>query len=385
MGIVSLAMGMSSAMIYGLLPVFLVTTLGASTLLVGAIEGIAEATNSFMKIFSGALSDWLRRRKPLVVLGYGLSTCVKVLFPLADAPVTVLLARSLDRVGKGMRDAPRDALLADVTPSTIRGSGYGLLRAFYTMGAVAGPLAAMGLMATSGDDFRLVFWMALIPAAISVVVLWVWVRDSQNGAAESPRRIRFRRSDLAALPGSFWWAVSIAAILALARFSPAFLMLKAQNVGIAISLVPLAWMLMHAVYGITAYPFGVLSDRSNPRLQLTGGIFLLVAADLTLALGDTVWAMAAGVVFWGFHLGVMQGMLAALIANSAPEHLRGTAFGLCDLAVGAATLLASSGAGALWLIGGPTATFSAGAILAGLGMLLLFVGRGCDRFNLSQG
>ncbi len=364
LGLVSLLMGMSSAMIYGLLPVFLVTILGASTASVGLIEGIAEATTSLTKIFSGATSDWIGRRKPLVILGYALSAVNKLLFPLAESASAVLIARISDRIGKGIRDAPRDALLADVMPSAIRGSGFGLRLALYTIGAVLGPLAAMALMVLSGDDFRLVFWIALLPAFASIGVLLVGVTEPPNHRSDNQWRFPIRRSDLARLPAAFWWAVTIAAILSLARFSPAFLVLKTHEIRIDAAFVPIVLVAMYVVYSVAAYPFGVLADRIDRRLQLAGGTAILVGADLVLAVADTIWVAVLGAGLWGLQMGVTQGLLAAAIADAAPERLRGTAFGIFDMAVGVATFAASAGAGALWMLGGPAASFVAGAALA---------------------
>ena len=369
LGMVSLLMGMSSAMIYGLLPVFLVTVLGASMAAVGLIEGLAEATTSLVKIFSGVTSDWIGRRKPLVLLGYGLSAVNKLLFPFAESASAVLVARVADRIGKGVRDAPRDALLADVTPSPIRGSGFGLRLALYTIGAVLGPLAAVALMTLSGDDFRLVFWIALIPGFASIVVLLIGVKEPAHQHPDDGWRIR--RSDLALLTAPFWWAISIAAIFSLARFSPAFLVLKAHDVQVDAAFVPIILVVMYLAYSAASYPFGILADRMNRHLQLAVGAVVLVGADLALAGAHTVWMTVVGAALWGLQMGITQGLLSAAIADAAPERLRGTAFGIYDLAVGASTFVASAGAGALWTLGGPAATFVAGASFAAGAIILL--------------
>jgi MFS family permease len=363
-------MGMSSAMIHGVLPGFLMSVIGVGTVTIGAIEGIAESTCSFMKIFSGGLSDWIGRRKPLVLLGYGLSALTKPLFPLAGAASTVLLARFLDRVGKGLRDAPRDALLTDITPVSIRGAGFGLRGALYTVGSVAGPLAAIALMAVSHDDFRLVFWTALIPAGLSVLVLAVGVQEP-NHAAPASAAMPLQLRSLEAFGPAFWWTVAVAAVFSLARFSPAFLLLKAAHIGIDASLVPLMFVLMNSAYSVSAYPCGVLADRIDVRVQLGLGAAVLAAADLVLASADSVAVAAVGAVLWGLQMGITQGLLSAAVANAAPAALRGTAFGLYELIVGIATLLASTGAGALWAIGGPGAVFATGGALAIVTAILL--------------
>jgi MFS family permease len=373
LGMVSLLMGMSSGMIYGLLPVFLVTILGASTTTVGLIEGIAEATTSAMKIFSGAASDWIGRRKPLVVLGYALSAVNKLLFPLAESASTVLIARIADRIGKGIRDAPRDALLADVTPSAIRGSGFGLRLALYTIGAVTGPLAAIALMALSGDDFRLVFWIALLPGFASVGVLLIGVKEPPNQCPGGGGWLPIRRNDLALLSAPFWWAISIAAIFSLARFSPAFLVLKAHDIGIDAAFVPIILVIMYAIYCAAAYPFGMLADRVNRHLQLGIGSIILVCADVMLAHASTLWMTALGAALWGLQMGVTQGLLSAAVADAAPERLRGTAFGIFDLAIGLATFAASAGAGVLWTFGGAASSFFAGAALAAVVLMMLLI------------
>jgi MFS family permease len=371
LGIVSLLMGMSSAMIYGLLPVFLVTVLGASATTVGLIEGIAEATTSAIKIFSGAASDWIGRRKPLVVLGYALTAVAKLLFPLAETASTVLIARVCDRIGKGIRDAPRDALLADVTPVAIRGSGFGLRFALYTIGAVTGPLAAIALMRLSGDDFRLVFWIALLPGLASIGVLLVGVMEPLNQRRDGMGWPPIRRRDLALLGAPFWWAIAVAAIFSLARFSPAFLVLKAHDIGIDAAFVPLILVVMYLVYSAAAYPFGVLADRVRRHVQLGIGAVILVAADLALAGASAIWMTALGAGLWGLQMGITQGLLSAAVADAAPERLRGTAFGIFDLAVGVATFTASAGAGLLWTLGGPAGSFVAGAVLAATVIVLL--------------
>jgi MFS family permease len=369
LGIVSLLMGMSSAMIYGLLPVFLVTVLGASTAAVGLIEGVAEATTSAMKIFSGSMSDWIGRRKPLVVLGYALSAVNKLLFPVAEAASTVLFARVSDRIGKGMRDAPRDALLADVMPSAIRGSGFGLRLTLYTIGAVIGPLAAIALMTVSGGDFRLVFWLALLPGFASIVVLMVGVQEPAERPAGDRRGIR--RSDLVLLRAPFWWALLIAGTLSLARFSPAFLVLKAHDVHVEAGHVPFILVVMNLIYSVAAYPFGMLADRIDRRAQLGLGAGILIAAELTLAFTQSILGAALGAGLWGLQMGVTQGLLSASVADAAPQRLRGTAFGIYDLVIGLTTLVASAGAGMLWMLGGSSLAFAAGAALAAVATLML--------------
>jgi MFS family permease len=375
LGLVSLFMDTSSESIHSLLPAFLVTALGASALSLGVIEGIAEATNSVTKVFSGAISDWLGRRKLLVLLGYGLAALAKPLFPLAGGADTVLLARFIDRIGKGIRGAPRDALVADVTPEAVRGTAFGLRQSMDTIGAFLGPLVAIALMAASRDDFRLVFWVAVIPACLAVLVVAYGVREPAALPRPAARPFPIRPAELARLDAAFWWLVAIAGVLTLARFSEAFLLLDAQHAGMAIELVPLILVTMNIVYALSAYPVGRLADRVSRRGLLLSGILLLIAADLVLAGAHSVLLVLVGAAIWGLHMGATQGLLAALVADAVPGDLRGTAFGLYSLIAGAALLLASVVAGGLWSLSGPGATFIAGAVFAGLAAVGLMARR----------
>ena len=382
LGLVSLFMDTSSEIIHSLLPVFLVTVIGASALSVGLIEGAAEATTSIVKVFSGVISDWTGRRKILVLAGYGLAALTKPLFPLAGGVGLVFAARFVDRVGKGIRGAPRDALIADVTPPALRGAAFGLRQSLDTVGAFLGPLLAIVLMAASGDDFRLVFWIAVIPAAIAVLVLVYGVHEPAEpaGGAVQRRRFPIRRSELARLDAAFWWLVAIASVLTLARFSEAFLLLAGQEVGMAVALVPVILVAMNIFYAASAYPFGRLADRvSRPALLLVG-IGLLIAADLVLATAGSIALIVAGAALWGLHMGATQGLLSALVADAVPSDLRGTAFGLYSLATGLALLAASVVAGALWSLFGPSATFVAGAAFAALAAIGIAAWRPGSRF-----
>jgi len=373
LGCVSMLTAMSSAMIYGLLPVFLVRVIGASMMSIGVIEGMAEAANSFVKILSGAASDWLGRRKPIVVFGYALSAIVKAAFPLAGSVSMILTARVIDRLGKGIRDAPRDALLADVTAPEIRGSGFGLRLAVAISGFVLGPLFAVALMIWSGDDFRLVFWIALVPAYLSVVLLLVTVKELPVDHDGGQRRLPIHRSELAALPSIFWWVIAIASLLSLARYSQAFLVLKAYDVGLDAAYVPLMLVAAYLVYSVTAYPFGVLADRIDRRLILAAGTVVLIGADVVLAIAGNIGVTVLGAALWGLQLGLTQGLLGAAVADAVPNRLRGTAFGIYDVAIGVATFVASSGAGVLWTVGGPALAFGASACVGAMaGLLLLF-------------
>jgi MFS family permease len=377
LGFVSMFMDISSEMIHALLPVYLVTMLGTSTLTVGFIEGIAEATANITKIFSGALSDRLGKRKLLTTIGYGLAAFTKPFFPLAPTVGWVVSARFIDRIGKGIRDAPRDALIADITPPDLRGAGFGLRQSLDTVGAVVGPLAAIALMAISSNDFRFVFWMAVIPAFISLAVMVLMVREPARHEADTAPRLRL--ADAKRLPGRFWAVVGVATVLALARFSEAFLILRSQNVGLPVALVPTVMVVMNVVYALAAYPAGALSDRLGRGGLLAVGVACLIVADLILALGMSVAFVMLGVVFWGLHMALTQGVLASVVADTAPADLRGTAFGVFNFAGGVAMLVASVLAGGLWDAYGPSATFLAGAGFTAVALIGLIFVRGRDR------
>jgi MFS family permease len=364
LGIVSLLMDISSEMIHALLPIYLVTVLGASTLTIGVIEGIAEATSSIVKVFSGALSDWLGRRKLLAVLGYGLAAFTKPVFPLAPSVAWLIVARFVDRVGKGIRGAPRDALIADLSPAHLRGASFGLRQSLDTAGAFAGPLMAIVLMWLTASNFTAVFWFAVIPAFMSLGFMIFGV--SEPDAPAERRKVHFPLSliELRRLGLAYWLVAAVATAFTLARFSEAFLVLHAQATGLPAMLVPAVMVVMNVVYALAAYPAGVLSDSGNRLRVLFIGLLLLVAADVVLAFAPGIAAVAAGVALWGLHMGFTQGLLSALIADMAPPELRGTAFGMFNLLTGIALLAASLVAGALWDAVGPKGTFLAGAAFA---------------------
>jgi len=373
LGFVSLLMDVSSEMIHSLLPVFLVAGLGASALAVGLIEGAAEATALIVKVFSGALSDFWGRRKPLAVLGYGLGALAKPLFALAAGSGLVLAARLIDRVGKGIRGAPRDALVADLAPPGARGAAFGLRQSLDTVGAVAGPLLAMGLMLAWANDFRAVFWVAAVPGALAVALLLLGVREParQGGrAAVSP----IHRQQLRRLSGRYWRVVGIGALFTLARFSEAFLILRGGEGGLPLALTPLVLVAMNAVYALAAYPFGRLSDRVRHERLLVLGLVVLIGADAVLAFAGHWSGVGVGVALWGLHLGITQGLLTTMVADAAPEDLRGTAFGFFSLVCGLAMLVASVLAGLLWDSFGSGATFLAGAAFGALAMAALLSG-----------
>jgi MFS family permease len=367
LGFVSLLMDVSSELIHSLLPVFMVTVLGTSVLAVGLIEGLAEATALIVKVFSGVLSDWFGKRKPLAVLGYGMAAVSKPLFALATSTGMVLVARLSDRIGKGIRGAPRDALIADITPEDMRGAAFGLRQALDTVGAFAGPLLAMGLMLLWAGDFRAVFWVAVIPAVLSVTLLAFGVREP--GTAQARQRFPIRRENLRRMGAAYWWVVTVGGVFTLARFSEAFLVLRAQQGGLANALVPLVLIAMNIVYSLGAYPFGKLADRMSHRALLAGGLIVLIASDALLAMaaqGPLLWM---GIALWGLHMAMTQGLLSAMVAGTAPADLRGTGFGVFNLASGVALLAASAVAGWLWDQYGAPVTFWGGAGFAAVALL----------------
>lgn len=372
LGVVSLLMDFSSEMIHALLPVYLVTVMGASMTTVGIIEGVAEATAQIVKIFSGALSDMMGHRKWLAVAGYGLAALTKPVFPLAPDIFWVTAARFLDRVGKGVRGAPRDALVADLTRPEIRGAAYGLRQSLDTVGAFLGPAVALLVMWATSDDIRAVFWLAVLPAMFATLVLVVAVREPE-GRAPRPARFPLHVDELRRLPVGYWIVVAIGTMFGLARFSEAFLILAARNVGLPPALAPLVLVAMNVVYAAAAWPAGVLADRIGFRSLLAAGLILLIAADSLLAVASGQPLVWIGVVLWGLHMGLTQGLFAALVARHAPASSRGSAFGLFNLLTGLALLAANGLAGTLWDSRGPAAAFAGSAGLALLTLLSLAV------------
>ena len=374
LGFVSMFMDISSEMIHSLLPVYLVTVLGTSALTVGFIEGIAEATASVTKIFSGALSDYLGKRKLLAAIGYGVAAFTKPVFPLAPTAGWLIAARFIDRVGKGIRGAPRDALIADIAPAHLRGACFGLRQSLDTVGAFIGPLAATALMVLTLDDFTLVFWLAVIPAFVALALMIFGVEEPRRTDGKEPERIPIKMTDVRGLAPAFWLVVLVGAVLTLARFSEAFLVLRAQNVGLAVAFVPVVLIVMNVVYALSAYPAGRLSDRINRKTLLAAGFVVLVLSDIVLASASGIVGVLVGVVLWGLHMGITQGLLSRLVADTTPQKLRGTAFGLFNLFSGVAMLAASIIAGILWDFYGPSATFIAGAgftVLALAGLMVV--------------
>ena len=370
LGFVSLFMDASSELVHSLMPLFLTGVLGASALTVGLISGLAEAVVSITKLFSGVLSDRLGKRKPLILFGYGLAAVTKLILPLAPTVGWVFAAHGVDRFGKGVRGAPRDALVADLTPPALRGAAYGLRQSIDTVGAFLGPLLAILFMALLDDDIRAVFWIAVIPAVISVIIILVFVRDAETPVASTKPKPQWR--DATRMSAAFWLLIGVASVFTLARFSEAFLVLRAADSGMNITFVPLVMVVMSLAYALSSYPAGKLSDRLSRGSIFAVGVVLLIAADIVLAIAESsALLVLLGTALWGLHMGFTQGLLAAMVADRAPEDLRGTAFGLFNLAIGLVTLPASLIAGLLWEQIAPWASFAASAGFAALTLLLL--------------
>jgi MFS family permease len=372
LGFVSMLMDISSEMIHSLLPLFMVTTLGTSVLTVGIIEGLAESTALIVKVFSGIISDYIGKRKSLALFGYALGALTKPLFALASSSGLVLTARLLDRIGKGVRGAPRDALVADIAPPHLRGASFGLRQSLDTVGAFLGPLLATGLMLLWANDFRAIFWIAVIPGTLAVTLLFFGITEPERPHSE--KKINpISRQNLQRLSFSYWWVVTISAFFMLARFSEAFLVLQALQVDIPLALTPLVMVAMNIIYAASAYPFGKLSDRISHYKLLGVGLIILVIADLILAHSNHWSTLLLGVTLWGIHMGMTQGLLSAMVAENAPSDLRGTAYGFFSLINGLALLIASVLAGFVWDQFGATTTFYTGAsfcLLALVGLTL---------------
>lgn len=374
LGFGSLFMDVSSEMIHSLLPIFMVTVLGASMVTVGVIEGVAQATAAILKIFSGALSDYLGRRKFLMIIGYGLAAITKPMFPLAASIGWVFTARFVDRIGKGIRGAPRDALVADITPAPLRGAAYGLRQALDSVGALLGPLLAVVFMLWLAEDIRAVMWVAVVPAFIAVALLMIYVREPERAQGSGNVEVALTLADVKRLPLRYWLVVLLGAVFTLARFSDAFLILRAEDIGLALGYVPAVMVVMNLFYAAAAYPAGVAADRFRQRNLLLIGFVLLIAADVVLAVAGSVMAVLAGAALWGLHMAFTQGLLSKLVADTVPAQLRGTGFGIFNLVSGGSLLLASVIAGALWSTVGASATFLAGAgfaAVAAIGLMTM--------------
>lgn len=373
LGLVSLFMDSSSELIHSLLPIFMATALGASAASIGIIEGIAEAAAAITKVFSGTISDYFRKRKFLVLLGYGLAALTKPIFPLAASIEWVFAARLIDRIGKGIRGAPRDALIADIVPAQLRGAAYGLRQALDSVGAFVGPLLAVVFMLWLANDIKSVLWVAVVPAFVAVLLIIIAVHEPVETESTVGARNRLALVGAGRLPMRYWFIVALGAVFTLARFSEAFLLLRARDVGLSAGFAPVIMIIMNTAYAIFAYPAGAAADRIATRILLAFGLGVLVAADVALAVASSPRIVFLGAALWGLHMAFTQGLLSKLVADASPGDLRGTAFGIFNLVSGGALLLASVIAGSLWSAFGAPTAFIAGAsfaALAAIGLLL---------------
>ncbi len=384
LGFVSMFMDISSELVHSLLPIFMTTILGTPIVAIGIIEGVAEGTAAITKVFSGVISDYLGKRKVLAVVGYGLAAVTKPIFPLATTIGWVFGARFFDRIGKGIRGAPRDAMVADIAPLKLRGAAYGLRQSLDSVGAFIGPFLAVIFMIWFTNDIRFVLWVAVVPAFIAVFLLIIMVHEPESTQRNVNPRNRVTLTDSKRLPIRYWLVVALGAVFTLARFSEAFLILRAQDVGLAISYVPLIMIVMNIFYSIFAYPAGMVADRLSARILLILGLVVLIVADVVLAVAASPWATFVGAAFWGLHMAFTQGLLLKLVADTAPRELRGTAFGVFNLISGLALFLASAIAGSLWSAFGASATFIAGALFAILAVMGLLFYRPQDQTNRSN-
>jgi MFS family permease len=369
LGFVSLLMDLSSEIYQSLLPAFLTIVLGLPATALGAIDGVAEATANFAKLASGRLSDRSLKRKPWVVGGYGLAAVSKPLFALAANAPTVMAAHFADRVGKGVRGAPRDAMIADETPPAVRGRAFGLRQTLDTAGALLAPLAAIGLMAAFASDIRMVFWVAVIPAAASFLLAWLALREPEQQLApltNSPLFAGFRD-----LGKDTRRLLAVGFLFTLARFSEGFLILKGIEIGLSEAMSPLTLAMFNLAFVALAYPAGALSDRVRPKMLLIAGMVMLIAGNLILAKTESFSGLVAGVALWGAHMAFTQGIFARMIADSAPADLRATSFGAFWFVSGLGGLAASLAAGLLWDRDGSAATFLTSALVAGAAVAML--------------
>jgi MFS family permease len=369
LGFVSLLTDLSSEIYHALLPAFITVTLALPAVALGAIDGIAEATASFAKLVSGRLSDRSMRRKPWILGGYGLAAAAKPLFAVATNAWMVMVARFSDRVGKGIRGAPRDAMIADETPPAIRGRAFGLRQGLDTVGALLAPIVAVALMFAFSDDIRTVFWVAMIPAVAAVILILVALREPEVHSA--PRQPQALLAGFRDINRQTRRVLAVAFLVMLARFSEGFLILRGIDIGLSPAVSPLVMVVFSLGFLALAYPAGALSDSTNPRSILVGGIAVLIAGNLILAQDWGVAGLITGVLLWGAHMALTQGILARMIADSAPPQLRATSFGAFYFVTGIATLLASVAAGLIWDREGAPATFIASAAVAAVAWAML--------------
>ncbi len=362
LGFVSLLMDISSEMIHALLPLFMAGTLGASAIWIGLVEGIGEGTALIAKVFSGVVADRFGHKKRLVFAGYFLGVISKPVFALAGSMPVVLAARFFDRIGKGLRGAPRDAIVADVTDESIRGAAYGLRQSLDAAGAFVGPLLATLLLLLWTEDLRSIFWIALIPGAACLALILFGVEDNVTPTVNT-KRIAWKDLKSVMTP-AFVQLVILGTLFSLARFSNAFIVLRAAAIGIEHAWIPMAVVLMNITFSLSSYPFGKLADKLNPMKLLALGMVLLALANLLFAYAENYRILAAGIVLFGMHLGATQGIFSTIISEIAPSEVRATAFGIFNFFSGLALLASGLVAGSLWEYMGAQYCFGGGVVFA---------------------
>jgi MFS family permease len=357
----------SSEMIYPLLPVFLTATLHASAGSLGVIEGAAETTAALLKLASGWWSDRVRRRKPLIAFGYGIASAVRPLVAIAQSATQVLFIRLADRVGKGIRGAPRDALIADSVDPSIRGKAFGIQLTSDHAGAVVGPLIAFAVLNWWHTPLRTVFWMAAIPGAIAVAIAVFLVRDKPPSAEEQAATI----DTTVPLPGRFWAALGAITLFTLGNSTDAFLLLRATQLGVPVALAPILWAMLHLVKSTTSTPGGILSDKIGRKPAVVAGWVIYAVVYLLFGRASQAWHAWALFAVYGLYFGLAEGPERALVADIVPGGKRGTAYGWYNLSIGIAALPASIVFGMIWDRAGSAEAFTFGAAVAGLAAIML--------------
>lgn len=361
----------ASLMIFSLLPTFIVEVLGLSKFKLGMIEGVSISLAFLAKIISGIISDRIKARRPLIIIGTVATFVMKALFALATSGASIFLARATDRIAKGIRTAPTDALIADIAPKQYVGGAYGVRQSLYTLGAVVGSLIASFFIYISNNNYRFVFTLALIPAALAVVVAYKYVHDACDYKEKQTTRLNF--SDLKDLPATFWHVISVSSVLMLARFSESFLSLRGRDVGITLAAIPLLMVGYEIMHSIMALPIGKIADRHNRKKILLCGIFVLMLTNFTMVSSNSVMAVTACFFMAGIHMGMTQGLMSTLIAENTTQRLRGTAFSIYYFTTGVAVFIANPLAGFLNdAYQSSKAPFFGGLIFTSLAFLRLF-------------
>lgn len=365
-------MKISSVIVFTLSPLFMTQVLGASIFAVGILEGILEVITLLARIFSGIISDYIHKRKSIIVVGYIFALISRPFLALATRMEDVFLGRAFDRIGNGLDATPRDALVGDLAPPQIKGACYGLRESLSRAGSFAGALLVMALLWLTEGNFSLVFWIGSIPTVLALMVLVIFVKDSPNQQAQHKKPThKFKLKDLKKLPLPFWLILLLSGLFMLSNFSGAFLILRAEQTGLDLHLTSLVMIIQNLATAGTAYPVGYLSDKMGRRSMMGVGIVLIVCSDLLLAWGGSLYTILGGVLLWGAEIGITQSILAVFLADTCPQDLRGTGFGLFHFINGCCLLLANVFAGWIWHDVNPSAMFLASAVMASCSAFVL--------------